>query len=192
MATSEDHTLDDLSSRWRGLVDQAPADAATKALFGRGNLRVNVAEALKAAFYTAKVYIEGKVALATGNITPWELAKLVKGGIDAVTATLRAFYETLTEAEYVTALVLSQAEDGLTRANLESEVLDFVRRAEHKEFPLFLGLSSSFVTNAKTVLETPGAFDTVLAGLRKRSLLLEDNALLRFTSKHFEWGLKLV
>lgn len=178
---------------WSGVVVEVPADANTKALGLRGNFRVNVLQAFKAAFHTVKVYLEAKAAMVTGSIlTPWELAKLAKGGLDALVATFRAFYESLSEAEYITCIVLSDAGAGLTEAELQSHVQEFVGSLQHTEMPFYLGLTDKFVANAKHALAVPNPMDAIVAELVKRDFVERKGDKVCFKPKHFEWGLKLV
>lgn len=185
--------LQQVEQLWSGAVKEMPGDPNTKALGLRGNFRVNILQAFKAAFYTVKVYVEGKVALATGSIvTPWELAKLVKGGLDAVVATFRTFYESMSEAEYITCIVLSNADAGLTEAELQSQVQAFVDGVQHKEMPFYLGLTDGLVSNAKLAVARNGAMDGIVKELVKRDFVERKGTRIHFKSKHFEWGFKLV
>lgn len=178
-----------VQSLWSGAVSRAAGDPSTKALGARGNFRVNVVQALKATYHTVKLYVEGKVAIATADFTPWTLAKLLKGGYDAMSATLRTFYESLSEAEYVTCIVLSQADAGLTPEELRDQTLAFARSTQFDNLPFYLGLSNEFVAEARKVLETTNAVDSVVAELEDRNLIDRRDGRIYFKAKHFEWGL---
>lgn len=189
--TNLDTTAGDVEKLWVSAVAMAPADPSTKALALRGNFRVNVLQAFKAAYYSAKLYIDGKVALATGAVTPIELAKLAKGGIDAAIATFRTFYETMSEAEYVTAFVLSQAADGVSEQELHAGVLAFIDSVPVDGVPFYLCLGKSVLANARAALTGPGAMTDVAKNLVERGLAQWQGDKLQFKSKHLEWGFKL-
>ncbi len=184
-------TPDQVERLWASAVAMAPGDPSTKALAFRGNVRVNVLQAFKAAYYSAKLYIEGKVALATGAVTPIELAKLAKGGIDAAIATFRTFYETMSEAEYVTALVLSQVGDGVSEQELQAQVLAFIDSVPVDGVPFYLCLGKSVLANAKAALTGADAMTDVVKSLVKRDLAQRQGDKLQFKAKHLEWGFKL-
>lgn len=177
-----------VQSLWSEAISRVAGDPNTKQIGARGNFRINVVQALKATYYTAKLYVEGKVAIATADFTPWTLAKLLKGGYDAVAATLRTFYESLSEAEYVACIVLSRADSGLTPEELREETLAFVGSKNFDSLPFYLGLSDAFVAEARKVLETANAVDSVVVELDERGLVDRRDGRIYFKAKHFEWG----
>ena len=187
-SNTQERQLPEVENIWSAALTSIPSDADAQALGLRGNVRIDVLQAFKAVFYTTKAYINGKIVLTTGSITPYELSKLVTGGVHAVIATIRTFYESLSEAEYVTCVVVSYADaTGVRESNLQKQVLSFVDSVDHKKLPFYLCLGDSVVANAKRVFEDSDAMMRVVNGLVDRNLLERNGDTLHFTSKHFEW-----
>lgn len=185
-------TLEEAQDAWSQALSSQSSDQQVKALFGGGNFRINVAQALKAAYLSAKLYVEGKLALATGSVGPMEIAKLGKGAWNVVVATLDALRESMHPANYALCLVLSGHEpEGLTEAELKAAVLEFVNGKGVEELPWYMGISGSFLAEARKLLQAGGGFEQTLEQAREDKFVSEESGRLRFKERHFEWGFRL-
>jgi hypothetical protein len=176
---------------WRESFETERSPGPEQALFGRVNLRINMAQALKAVYHTTKLYLKAKVALLTGGATPWEFAELAHDAVEVVIATLNAVRETMSDLPYAACVVLSAAEDrGLTPSEFELALNAFVTDLEWEKLPWYMGFSEKNVDNARKALSNPGAFAALLTKLEDDDWLSHQGDKLVFKARHYVWGLK--
>jgi hypothetical protein len=184
--------VQDIRTTWNDAVQPLPRDAATQAFIGGANYRISVFGVLKATWQAVKLYVHGKIALATGAVTPVELLELVNGVREVVVSTLDAVRESLNELTYTACLVLAGAGDqGLTEVELKDELIRFLAGADAKSFPWYLGLTESFLTEARNGLAAPTGFGAALEDIRAKRFAIEQGGRLVFKDCHFTWGLSL-
>lgn len=185
----DDVSLKALQGAWEEVaIKEAVKDPNTQALLGGMNVRVNAFKALRAVYLAAKLYLKGKLALATGSHGPEEVASLGKLLFDLAMTTLDALREQLRKSTYAACVVLSGHPDGLTPSELESELKAFVALADAAKLPFYMGFTESFLSNARKEIESPRAFDVILEDLRKGKWVTESDGRLFFKERHFVWG----
>lgn len=190
MGTEQDDvSLQDLQSAWREVaISDSFKDPNTQWLLGGVNLRVNVLKSLKAVYLTTKLYLKGKLAFATGNLEPQEIASLGKTLFDIVVTTLDALRESLRKSTYAACIVLAGNPAGLTPVDLERELKVFIEGADAAKLPFYMGFTESFLRDAHKEIESPRAFQVILDDLRNGKWVTESDGLLFFKERHFVWG----
>jgi hypothetical protein len=178
-----------LQSAWHEVaIKEVDKDPNTQALIAGMNLRVDALKALKAVYLTTKLYLKGKLAIATGDLRPQEIASLGKMLFDVVVTTLDALRERLRKSTYVACVVLAANPDGLTPVELERELKVFIEDADAAKLPFYMGFTEKFLHTARDEIEFPGGFDVVLDDLRKGKWVTESDGRLFFKERHFVWG----
>lgn len=191
MGTGQDDvSLQDLQSAWHEVAtSEVVKDPNTQWLLGGVNLRVNALKALKAVYLSTKLYLKGKLALATGDLGPQEIASLGKNLFDLVVMTLDALRERLRKSTYAACVVLAGNPAGLTPLELEHELKAFVEGADAAKLPFYMGFTESFLRDTHKEIESPHAFEVILDDLRKGKWVTEsDDGRLFFKERHFVWG----
>ena len=189
----EDVSLQDVQSIWNEVaVEQVVKDPNTQALLAGVNFRVDMSKALKAAYLSTKLYLKGKLALATGQVGPLEIGSLGKMLFDVIVMSLDALRETFTyKSTYTACVVLAGHPAGLTASELERELKAFVEGVDAAKLPFYMGFTEEFLTNLRKDIESPGAFQEILKELRDRKWVTESNGRLFFKERHFTWGAPL-
>jgi len=185
-----DDMCQELEKAWNGVLEKVPTDQATQVLLGGVNLRFNLIQTFKAAWYVAKVYLHGHIIASTGNANPLDLMSITSDTFSAVVSTLNAFRDPLEPLDYTTCVVLSQSSDGMTSDDLEAKLNDFLIKGEQIDFPWYLGLTQAYKDNAATELRTNKKLPAVLEKLKKRGYLEEADGVIKFRSRHFTLGLR--
>lgn len=190
MSTGQDDvSLQDLQSAWKEVaIEEVVKDPNTQALLGGVNLRVDARKALKAVYLTTKLYLKGKLALATGDLGPQEIASLEKMLFDLVVTTLDALRERLRRSTYAACVVLAGNPTGMTPDELERELKVFVEGAAAAKLPFYMGFTEEFLRSVHNEIESPRAFQTILEDLRKGKWVTESDGRLFFKERHFVWG----
>jgi hypothetical protein len=179
-----------LSKLIKTAATKLPADAEVKALgFGR-NFRVNVLEALRAAFHTTKACITTAGCILAGSASPLEILEIAGDGYHAVIATCGALAESMTELVYTACVYLSSLSAPVSEAEFKSGLTEFLDSAKAAELPWYMGMTRSRVQKALAELRTPDGFSDLLKKLQKDNWLIEKGGKLAFKPRHVTLGIK--
>jgi hypothetical protein len=189
-SSADEESLLGLQHVWHSCANAVGAkDPNTQWLIGGVNVRVNALQALKAVYLSAKLYLQGSLALTTGSVGPIEIAKLGKNLFDLVVTTLNALRERLPKSTYAACVVLAGSQGGLTTAELERELKAFVESANSSKLPFYMGFTSDFLSDLRKELESPDAIGVIVDDLRRDQwILVEEDGRMTFRERHFVWG----
>jgi hypothetical protein len=189
----DDVSLQDVQRIWSEVaVEPGGKDPNTQALLAGVNFRVDISKAIKAAYLSTKLYLKGKLALASGQVGPLEIGSLGKMLFDVVVASLDAVRESFTyKSTYAACVVLAGFPAGLTPSELESELKAFVEGADAAKLPFYMGFTEKYLTGVRKEIESPHAFEEIQNELIDRKWVTESNGRLIFKERHFTWGATL-
>lgn len=176
----------------KGAVHQLPADQAVKALAFGLNLRINVLEALKAAYYTTKVCVTTAGCVLVGHASPFEVIEIAGDAWHGVIATCCALAEKMGPLEYPACVYLSSQTEPITDAQFRAGLTEFLTPDSAQELPWYMGMSRRRVAAAFKELSGPDGFRDLMDKLRKREWLIEADGKLTFNPRNFTLGLKEV
>ena len=179
MAT-DDSDLEAARAAWLAVVDR---DTATKGLGLGVNFRLDVVQALKAAFLSAKLYFKVHTAATIG------VGDALGIGSDAfgfVVACLNACRQKLDTPAYVVAVVLSTNAAPRDTAAFRKELDDFIESGANAKLPWYIGIGAGDLAATKAVLaQRPDALELLLQKLEKEKLAEKTGDAWRYTPLHF-------
>lgn len=180
-----------LQAVW-GPVLKSDKDQNTQAYLGGRFYRLNVFEACKAIWHTARVVFEINKAIVTGELMPWDALGIAEGTYSAICAGLSALSEAMKPLQYVSCIVLSSADQGMTPEKFEEELRAFLPRAMkgHAHLPWYLGLTTNRLTLAEQDLRAVNPFSDLIKALRKGDWL-EPGDKLKVKNRNIVWGFDL-
>ena len=110
-------------------------------------------------------------------------------GYRAVVETLAAIREQVSEEIYLACAVLGGHEQGLTEAELRTEIEQLLNKTDLEvDFPWYLGISKSMLCEAKKRLSAAQGFENLMKGLRDDDWIEDAGERVKFKPRHFTWG----
>lgn len=153
------------------------------------NFRINLVESFKAAWETAQAAVKG-VAAAHAPFAVWAWFEVGAEAISAAHSIFSALVQRMQPIEYITAVILAQFRDGLTRDQLKNEVETFLKRPDVDRFAWYLGVNESKIRRAKEKTAAASWFEDVEKKIAE-DFITDDGNKLFFKSKNFELGWKI-
>lgn len=179
-------TLGDLGAEWKAAI-AVERDTEAKALVAGRRLRVHVGHLLSALWKTALAVVHGH-ELAAGN--PLAVAKVTAELFGAGLAAFRAVQETLSEAEFLACVTLSDLPEGLTQEELEEGIRFRCTEVPLALFPWYLGIDERYLEQARRGLKSPNTIADVVAALKTKGLVrTAENGRLLFIDRELVWEL---
>jgi hypothetical protein len=189
LSDSERARLQALWAKAAEPINPQPAQSAAQALAFGVNFRINLVEALRAAWETSKVVVKATAAAHVPFVwTAWlEVAAEAVGAAQAIFSSL---VQRMRPIDYITGVILSAHPEGLTEKALQQAVEGFLNDKNASEFAWHFGMNPARVKRAKEVLAAPDWFADVLKQLRKDEFLEQQGDILKFKSRNYEVGWK--
>jgi hypothetical protein len=174
----------ELAAAWTESIVEVPDKQIQALLLGR-NVRINVAEAFKAAWTTAKIYLTSKKIILTGITSPAEVIGITADVYNLIVTTLDALQESMLPLDYTACVVLSSAPDGMTEQEFEQQLTQFLASGEAAGLPWYLGLTSSRLHDAHTAFQVRNGFTRLMDRLWENDWLIEEGGKVKFKPHHF-------
>jgi hypothetical protein len=169
---------------------QITADPQVQALIGGMNVRLNFTEALRAVAAAAHACIAGAKAVASQGADVYSVFEAGAQGFHAAVSAIAAVVEKMSALEYIACVLLSEHPNGLDQGAFEQEINKFLNSADRKEFPWYVGINENKVVEAKEDLTNDG-IAALVDHLKKSGFLEQSDTMLKFTPRHFTWGIQL-
>ncbi|HET6329139.1 MAG TPA: hypothetical protein VFG04_30930 [Planctomycetaceae bacterium] len=166
---------------------EAPTGDA-KAPFGGVNWRVDASKAANAVFQLTTWFVKS-VATLTVAPGPIQFIEVTVKGWRAVLSTLEAIREEMKPLPYCAYVVLSSSPQGLTHAELQQRLSNYVNEMISSKWPLpWIGLSKDELTTACKALSYSGQLDDLIRALIKSDYAEEKDGHVFYRSKNFSLG----
>jgi len=181
--------LDALKLLWEASV-ATESNQNTQAFIRGRWFRLNIVSAFKTAYHATVTVVKVKAAAALAVITPWELFDIGESTYAAVTEGLNAVSEDMNPLSYVACVVLGSGANGLTAADWEARLNDFITSAlaGKQDLPWYLRLSAARVEQAAADLKTVKPFTDLIKKLNKGGWLSEEGGKFKLNSRDIVWG----
>jgi hypothetical protein len=181
---------EEISRLWAGTVEQVVDKEAISAKApARGiNWRIDLLQTAKALFKTSLWVVESSASLAVAP-DPTQIAKVCAGGWEAIQSILAAVREQMQPVPYCAYVVLSNAPQGLTPAELAKQTQDYVTKLVKSRYPLYwIGLSRATLQAASDELAYDGVIDDVVKKLKELGYVKVDGGRVHYVSRNWTTG----
>lgn len=186
IASEQKHTAHSEAWAAAAVFSDVGPGSVERALF----LGVNVCVKFPEAFVAAYESVMAGMAIAEASTIHVSWPKAIWESYSAARSVFSALIEKMTPLEYVTAVVLSQHQQGVDETKLSQEVDHFLASPKTRAFGWYLGMTEKLVETASNDRYS-GWLVPTLEDLESKGFLTRVGNSLRFKQKHVEWTIAI-